>query len=91
MDKMEASLFLYTTDNAGDGLYYEIIPVKHISKIPKYRNPVTLVHIVVRSRVIEFSDTPRLVESKEGFKFFNRPSDELFRTDEIEPLPSYAI
>ena len=81
-DKMKAGYFLDVADCTGDGFSYEILPVNEKGKIPIHRNPVTLIRSVVRGRALNSTQAPSCVESKAGFKFFNRSGVELFGTEE---------
>ena len=84
---MEPGFFLYIAYNTGDGFSYEILSVDTVNKIPKHRNPITLIRNVVRSQVVDSSHAPSCVESKAAFKFYNRPGDELFGTEEEKYSP----
>lgn len=84
-DKMEPVFFLDLANNTGDGISYEILPVRHFTEIPLRRNPVTLIRSVVRPRTIGSPFAPSCRVSPDGFKFFNRLGEELFGSEETEP------
>ena len=85
---MEAGFFLNITDNTGDGLLYETLPVNTVNKNPKHNNPVTLTSSVLRSRMIYSPDAPMCVESKIGFKFYNTLKEQPNSTPFGETLTS---
>ena len=74
-------------DNTRDGFSHEIISVNNVNKISKHRSPVILAKIVVHICVVDSHDSPRYVESKVGFKLFNRSGDELYGTEETTHSP----
>ena len=57
-DNMEPGFVMDLAENTGDGFSYEILPVFAYSDITLMRNPVTLVHCVVRPCVITSPDAP---------------------------------
>ena len=82
-DKMLPGFFLDIAENTGDGFSYVILPVNNISDIPTTRNPVTLVRSVVRNRDLSINLAPRCVETREGFKFYNRDNVEILGDEEL--------
>jgi len=83
-DKMLPGFFLDIAENTGNGFSYVILPVNNISDIPTARNPVTLVRSVVRKRDLSVDTAPRCVQTREGFKFYNRDDVELLGDGELD-------
>ena len=46
---------------------------------------------VVRSRLVDSSDSPTCAESSEGFKVYNRHGEDFFGTEEVEIDPHPVI
>ena len=81
---MLPGFFLDIAENTGDGFSYVILPVNNISDIPTARNPVTLVRSVVLKCDLSVDTAPRCVQTREGFKFYNRNDVELLGDEELD-------
>ena len=66
------------TENIGDGFAYHVLPAKTVNDIPRYCNPVVLVHCVDRFWELSSSEAPRCSQYADRFKFTNANNDELF-------------
>ena len=73
---MEPGFFLDIADNTGDNFSYVVLPVKYLNEIPVHCRPITLVYSVVRSKLVDSSDSPTCVESPEGFEVYNRHGED---------------
>ena len=78
----------YVADNTGNGVLYEILPVDTANKIPKRRNPVTLIRSVVRRWELDSTYAPSCIESHAGFKFYDRSGDALFMKKATKTVPT---
>ena len=83
---MEPGFFLDLADITGDKFSYAVLPVKDWYDIPLQQRPVNLVYSVVRSHKIDSTDEPTCCKTSDVFKVFNRHSNELFGTEEIQKL-----
>ena len=75
-------------ENTGESFAYHILPAKTINNVPRYRNPVVLVRLVVRPRYLFSPGAPRYSKDVDGFKFYNTNGDELFSDVQSETKPA---
>ena len=82
---MSPGFFLCLAENTGDGFAYVVLPGTKYKDIPLYRNPVTLVRCVVRSRDLSSCNIPRCVKNDKGFTFLTDDGVELLGEEELTP------
>ena len=82
---MSPGFFLCLAESTGDGFAYVVLPCTRHKDISLYRNPVTLVRCVVRSRDLASSNAPRCIKDDKGFTFTTHDGVELLGEEELIP------